>query len=128
MNLQKTTTIISVLAGATGLYSWYKNNQSKNTNTQPEASIVDKLIGKTAYAAQPKTIVNLAKKEGTLWTDTNTQRLIVNQNNTIGTVIAVVSDPYIKTDIYLIIDIPFYIGSPTQVGHGIIKLENVKFQ
>ncbi|WP_336065641.1 hypothetical protein [Mesoflavibacter sp. CH_XMU1404-2] len=128
MNLQKTATIVSILAGVAGLYSWNKNRQAQSTNTQPEQSIVDKLLGKTAYAAQPKTIVNLAKKEGTLWTDTNTQRLIVNQNNTIGTVIAVVTDPYIKTDIYLIIDIPFYVGSPTQVGHGIIKLENVKFQ
>ena len=127
MDLKKTATIISLLAGATGLYSWYKNNQSKNTNTQPEASIVDKLMGKTAYAANPKTTVYKAEKNGTLWNNTQQPRLIVDQDKPIGTVIAVVADPYIQTDIYLIVDIPFYVGSPLQVGHGFIKLTNVKF-
>ena len=128
MKLQKVATVVSIMAGMAGLYTWHKNNQAKNTNTKPEQGIVDKLIGKNVYAKQSSTIVNLAKKDGTLWTNTNEERLIVNKDQQIGTVIAVVSDPYIQTDIYLIVDIPFYVGNPKDVGHGIIKLSNVKIQ
>jgi len=127
MELKKTATIISVIAGATGLYTWYKNNQSKHDNTLPEASIVDELIGKTAYAANSTTTVYKAEKNGNIWTNSQQARLILKEGDTIGTVVAVVADPYIPTDIYIIIDIPFYVGSPTALGHGFIKLTNVKF-
>lgn len=130
-NLSTAIGITSVAASILGIYYLVKKNGNpipKIINVHPENQpeiLGQNIIGTTVFAKENGTIINHAIDRGDYWEKADSIRLVRKKGEEIGTIIAIINDGF-TNDSYAIIDIPFYVGSPLNVGHGFVNTNLIK--
>lgn len=131
--INKTAGILAIISSVVGI--WYMTKKTKQPQPQLNPAAPQEpgnitppptdLIGRTVSAVGNGTIIYKANEGNGYWETTDIIRLTRKKDEEIGVVIAIVEDGF-TDDTYAIIDIPFYVGSMFNTGHGFINTKYIK--
>lgn len=131
--VNKAAGILAIISSAVGI--WYMTKKTRQPQPQlnpatPQGSgntmpLATDLIGRTVSAVGNGTVIYKANQGNGYWETTDIIRLTRQKDEQIGVVIEIVQDGF-TDDTYAIVDIPFYVGSMFNTGHGFINTKYIK--